>query len=64
LDIFYDTILTKEYIPFSAISYWHETWEEEDDVFATIRVDSSSESLGMFKEYAGKSQFLSEGNFR
>jgi len=59
----FETILAKKYISFNAISYWHESWEEEDNIFATIRVDSSVESLEVFREYADKSIFLSEGSF-
>jgi hypothetical protein len=54
----FETILAKRYIDFDAISYWHESWEEEDNVFATIRVDSSAESLEVFKNYAKKSIFI------
>ena len=57
----FETILSKKYVPFDAISYWHETWEEEDNIFATIRVDSSLSSLEIFNEYAQKPQFISEG---
>ena len=58
----FETILAKKYIKFSAISYWHENWEAEDNIFATIRVDSSPKSLEMFKSYVKKSIFLSEGS--
>jgi len=53
----FETILSGEYINFKAISYWHETWEEEDGSVASIRIDSSQESLEMFREYAGNPRF-------
>jgi len=57
----FETILSGKYINFKAISYWHETWEESDNVFASIRVDSSEESLEVFKGYIKNSRFVSEG---
>jgi len=53
----FETILSGEYINFKAISYWHETWEEEDTSIAAIRIDSSEESLEMFKSYAKNPRF-------
>jgi len=58
----FETILNGTYLNFKAISYWHETWEE-DDVFASIRVDSSEASLETFKEYAKNPRFVTEGTF-
>ncbi len=59
----FETILADEYIDFKAISYWHENWEESDDLFASIRVDSSDATLEMFKSYAKNPRFLSKGYF-
>ena len=59
----FETILSGKYINFKAISYWHETWEAQDDVFASIRVDSSQESLETFKDYAKNSRFVVDANF-
>ncbi len=59
----FETILSGEYIDFKAISYWHESWEEEDNLFATIRIDSSDESLETFKAYAKNPRFLIQGRF-
>ncbi len=36
-----DIIKKQKYIPFKAIGYWHENWEEKDGVFASLRLDSS-----------------------
>ena len=54
----FETILSGQYINFKAISYWHETWEESDTVLASIRVDSSEESLETFKEYVQNKRFI------
>ncbi len=54
----FETILSGKYIHFKAISYWHETWEEEENVWATIRMDSSQESLESFKKYLNHKKFI------
>ena len=59
----FETILNNKYLSFKAISYWHENWEEEDDLFASIRVDSSKESLDMFKKLIKNKKLISKGNF-
>jgi len=59
LDNAFTTILDNDYLDFSAISYWHETWEESDDVTASLRIDSSQESLEVFQKYAADPRFVS-----
>ena len=59
----FETILGGKYIGFKAISYWHETWEEEDGVFSTLRIDSSQESLGVFKKYISDKRFINKSYF-
>jgi len=54
----FKTILSGKYINFKAISYWHETWKESDDVLASIRIDSSDESLETFKYYIDNKKFV------
>jgi len=63
LDDAFETILSGKYIDFKAISYWHETWEEEDGTFASIRLDSSERSLETFKSYTKNPRFVTEGSF-
>jgi hypothetical protein len=53
----FETILSGKYINFKAISYWHETWDVEG-VDASIRIDSSEESLEIFKEYVKNKRFI------
>ena len=56
----FNTILNENHpVQFKAISWWHENWEEQDNVWATIRIDSSTESLSAFKNMAGHSRFTS-----
>ncbi len=51
----FETILQGKYLPFDAISYWHESWED-DPYQANIRVDSSEESLKMFRKMVANPQ--------
>ena len=55
----FETILANDYIQFQAISYWHESWEVDDDNFASIRIDSSVSSLETFKSYIQNPRFIS-----
>ncbi len=57
------TILNKKPIKFSAISYWHENWEEENGDLALIRVDTSNSSLKIFRELAKNNKFTSKPIF-
>jgi hypothetical protein len=59
----FETILQKKYIPFSAISYWHEDWEEEDGSEAHIRIDSSRKALRTFQRLVGNEKFTSKARF-
>ena len=59
----FETILDNPYLDFQAISYWHENWEEEDDLFAELRIDSSAESLEMFTKYSADPRFISSALF-
>jgi len=44
-------------VPIRAVNYWHENWEERDNVYALLRVDSSSKSLDAFTEEVHSSIF-------
>ncbi len=54
----FETILSKKYLNFKAISYWHENWEEENGAWAMIRIDSSKEALNTFKKYSSDTRFV------
>lgn len=59
----FETILSGDYIDFKAISYWHETWKEENGAISSLRIDSSEESLERFKFYLNKERFLFHYHF-
>ena len=45
-------------VQFKAISPWHENWEEEDDLWATLRLDSSAGALATFKKFIADERFI------
>ncbi len=59
----FKTILNRSPLNFSAVSYWNENWEEENRVFARLRVDSSNSSLNTFKQYIDNDIFVSHTVF-
>jgi len=59
----FSTILNNPYIKFSAISVWHENWENSDGTYSTLRVDSSSEVLTTFSTWAQNDRFISNLTF-
>ncbi len=61
-DVF-NTILNNSYINFKAVSYWYENWEERDNLFATLRIDSSEEGLAAFQKGVKSNLFISEAMF-
>lgn len=52
------TILSNDYIKFSAISYWDDSWGD-----LNTRIDSSDESLLTFRDLIGDERFTSELRF-
>ena len=54
----FNTILNNRLLNFSAISYWHENWEEADNVFAALRIDSSPEALAAFRNNVKDKRFV------
>ncbi len=63
IDNAFNTILNNSYINFSAISYWNENWEEDDNIFANIRIDSSKESIDSFRNNIKNRRFISKTIF-
>ncbi len=55
----FNTILNNPNIKFSAISPWHENWENEDGTISSLRLDSSSEVTTTFRELIKNSRFIS-----
>ncbi len=58
------TILDNDYITFSAISPWHENWENEDGTMTLIRLDSSATTLTTFKNNIANSRFTNHLEFQ
>ena len=55
----FKTILGNPYIQFSAISPWHENWENEDGTMSTIRLDSSKDVQKTFMKLIQNERFIS-----
>ncbi len=55
----FKTILGRGLINFSAVSYWNENWEDDDGLFATLRIDSSPLALSTFKSFITNPSFTS-----
>ena len=60
----FSTILNNPYIKFSAISPWHENWENEDGTMTTLRLDSSKETKKTFQKLVKDKRFISSGKFK
>jgi len=63
LDDAFSTILNNPYIKFSAISVWHENWENEDGTFSKIRLDSSDKVKDTFRKWIRNDRFISKLRF-
>lgn len=59
----FDTILSKKYLDFKAVTYWHENWDD-NGVLSSLRIDSSSESLQAFKDAVKNDKFTSTPNIQ
>ena len=55
----FETILDNPYIMFSAISPWHENWENEDGTMSTLRLDSSAQVQKTFRGLVRNQRFIS-----
>jgi len=56
----FETILDNPYMKFQAINPWHEDWQNEDDTWSRIRLDSSPEVEATFKKWIKNERFVSE----
>ena len=59
----FKTILNNKYVKFSAISIWHENWENEDGTISSLRLDSSKEVKSTFQKLLKNSRFISKSYF-
>ena len=60
----FSSILDNPYLEFKAISYWHETWRNDDGTYSKLKIDSSPESLQTFREMIQNPRFLSSTNLQ
>ena len=55
----FEYILNKDAeLQFQAISPWHENWEEDNNLWATLRLDSSPSTLATFKKFIANERFI------
>ena len=57
----FNTILSNKYLNFKAVNYWHESWDDDEDR-ASLKIDSSSESLSSFQKAIQNDKFTSSIN--
>ncbi len=57
----FETILSQKYLNFKAITYWHENWDNNGS-FASLKIDSSVESLSSFQKAIKNNKFTSKIN--
>jgi len=55
----FETILDNPYINFKAINPWHENWQNEDENYSTLRLDSSKEVEQTFQKWMANKRFIS-----
>jgi len=58
-----ESIKNGRYPRIKAISYWHETWENDDGTLSNLRVDSSPEALEAYREEIADSFFVTNAYF-
>ncbi len=61
LDDAFATILNNPWITFSAINPWHEDWQNEDESWSRLRLDSSPEVTQTFRKWVSDPRFVSTG---
>ncbi len=58
-----ESIKNGKYPRIKAISYWHETWENEDGTISNLRLDSSPEALEAYRKEIADSFFVTNACF-
>jgi len=61
LDDAFTTMLHNSWLTFSAINPWHEDWQNEDETWSRLRLDSSVKAKETFRKWIGDARFVSEG---
>ena len=52
------TLMSKKYPRLKAAVFWHERWQNEDDTYSNLRVNSTPESLEAYKKGVGNAFWL------
>ena len=63
LDDAFGTILNNTCTTFQAINPWHEDWQNEDETWSRIRLDSSPEVTTTVRRWLSDPRFISEATF-
>lgn len=58
-----NSITSGQYPRIKAISYWHSSWENEDGSISNMRLDSSPESLEVYRGLISNEYFITEPLF-
>ena len=56
----FTSILNNPYMTFKAINPWHEDWQNEDESWTRLRLDSSPEVQATFRKWIGNERFISK----
>lgn len=55
----FESIISKKYLDFKAVTYWHENWDN-DGILTSLRIDSSKETLSAFRRAISDKHFTSK----
>jgi len=58
----FQSILSQKYIPFKALNYWHEDWDNNGSM-TTLKINSSAGVLNTFQTNIANPVFISNGYF-
>lgn len=61
---FFNLVKSEKYSRLKGIAYWHEKWENEDRSISNLRLDSSPESLNIYKDVISDKFFQPKIIFR
>jgi hypothetical protein len=56
----FKTILDNPYMTIQAISPWHEKWQNEDETWSNLRLDSSARTQATFQKWVKDPRFISD----
>lgn len=59
----FQNIIDNPYMKFQAINPWHENWQNEDESWSQIRLDSSPEVQSTFRRWISNPRFISKVKF-